>query len=561
MIGELPALRPRPLAPAGTLGGDFQRGRDAATGLFPRSARRDPASPGGEAGREPRLDPDVLGVSNAEAEARVAAILDGEGVFVSTGQQPLLFLGPLYVLYKALTAVALAERLEQETGRPALALFWVAGDDHDWPEVGRTSLLDLDNELRSLELPPPEDRRGRAVGPTQLPPDVERLLDDLSDHLPNSEFINHYLTLFRDAYRTGETVSAAFADALVHVLEPRPLAWLDSTARGVRRAAAPLFERALREASDVDRRLADAEERVRSAGYAPQLRHEPGSALLFVDRAEGRTRVRTDARAAGDAEDGSGEGAPVERWLGELRERPEAFSPDVAFRPVLESWLLPVGATVLGPSEIAYWAQLPEVFEWAGTPMPRIRPRAAWTVIEDKIGKVLEKVGAEPEDFADGGAELERRVTEAGRPEAVEDALTEGRGAVGRAFEAIEEAVAAALPGIRSAVGAARHEAFRALEGLDDAVEARVREQEEIVLEQIRKAARHLYPAGKPQERVLNPLYYLARYGRDFVAGVERETRARLGGAGNGRGDAAAAETTADAASAGGHVAGAEGEG
>ena len=77
-------------------------------------------------------------------------------------------------------------------------------------------------------------------------------------------------------------------------------------------------------------------------------------------------------------------------------------------------------------------------------------------------------------------------------------------------------------------MGKARHRAFEVLDELASAVDDRVEERHAVLLEQIRKAAVHLWPDGRPQERVLSPLYYLARYGDGFTEALEEATRERL---------------------------------
>jgi hypothetical protein len=132
-MSALPQIRSRVLAPAGTLAGDVISGAPAAAGLQPDSLRS------GEAVPVPadayRIGPEAFGASSAVARAKLAHILAGK---VTTGQQPLLFLGPLFVVYKALTAIQLAARIEKESGKPCMAVFWIASDDHDWEEVGGT---------------------------------------------------------------------------------------------------------------------------------------------------------------------------------------------------------------------------------------------------------------------------------------------------------------------------------------------------------------------------------------------------------------------------------------
>src|SRR3977135_992287 len=90
-----------------------------------------PTAPAKLPPRKPRrVDPDVLAsVLPGPGRDRLAA---GEVLAITTGQQPGLFTGPLYTVYKALSAVALAQRLERERGVPVVPVFWGAGDDHDF---------------------------------------------------------------------------------------------------------------------------------------------------------------------------------------------------------------------------------------------------------------------------------------------------------------------------------------------------------------------------------------------------------------------------------------------
>ncbi|HEY3587487.1 MAG TPA: bacillithiol biosynthesis BshC, partial [Myxococcaceae bacterium] len=65
-----------------------------------------------------------LAPSSARDEA--IAALDRPGTTcVVTGQQVGVFLGPLYTLHKAASAVARARWLAERTGRPCIPLFWL----------------------------------------------------------------------------------------------------------------------------------------------------------------------------------------------------------------------------------------------------------------------------------------------------------------------------------------------------------------------------------------------------------------------------------------------------
>ncbi len=512
----------------GSLGSRFAAGDPAAVDLFPSSLRA-PGSSGDGAGastlppscESPTLSAEVFGTSSPESAAKLRSILAGEGALVTTGQQPCLFLGPLYVVYKAMTAIRLAATLERELGRPMLALFWVASDDHDWREVGATQLIDTSNTLRSFRLNPPEGREQRSVGQTMLDGSIENLLMEVREALPQSEFIDRYLELFGDAYRPGRSIGHAFGDALTGVLEGRELVWLDSAAPEVKRALAPLHTRALRHATSAAAAVAGSTDRVREAGFEPQLALPGGASNVFYDDGSARRRIYVEGDVARPGKQG-GE-RPLAEMLAEIERSPEAFGPSAALRPVAESCLLPVSASVLGPAEVAYWAQLPGLFEWAGIGMPRTVPRTGWTAIEAKVARVLDALELTPAELSDGGAEVVERSVRGGRPETVARALEEAETAREGAFDRILEALSAEIPGIRATAEKARAGARKAARQLEKAVDTSVLERQSVLSRKIEKTALHLYPAGIPQERILNPLYYLARYGPEFLESLDRE--------------------------------------
>ncbi|MEJ2338524.1 MAG: bacillithiol biosynthesis BshC [Gemmatimonadales bacterium] len=147
----------------------------------------------------------------------------------------------------------------------------------------------------------------------------------------------------------------------------------------------------------------------------------------------------------------------------------------------------------------------------------------SWMVIEPKVARVLEALDLNPHDLSDGGAEIVERSVRGGRPEAVARALQEADAAREAAFDLILEAVSAEIPGIRATAEKARAGARKAARQLEKAVDASVLERQSVLRRQIEKTARHLFPGGIPQERVLNPLYYLARFGPEVLESLDRE--------------------------------------
>jgi bacillithiol biosynthesis cysteine-adding enzyme BshC len=514
----------------GSLGAGFAAGDRSATDLFPGLAGGLIGSGRGsnlpKSCDESALGDDAFGATSAEAAAKLGSILSGEGALVATGHQPCLFLGPLFVLYKALTTIELAKVLEERLDLPVLPLFWVASDDHDWEEVGTTRLIDTNNELRTFRLDPPRERERRSVGESILDESIVGPMAELRQALPESAFVARYLEWIERSYEPGLSMGQAFGRLLAGVLSGRKMVWLDSAAASVKRALVPLHRRALSDAAAATAAVTSSTQRVRDAGFEAQLTVPARASNVFYDDGEARRRVYVEGETVSLGRDG--EPRELEALLEELDERPEAFGPSAALRPVAESCLLPVAASVLGPSEIAYWAQLPDLFTLSGVGLPLIVPRTTWQIREGKVEKVLRTLEIAPGELRDGGSKVLRRAVREARPAAVGEALKLLEESNEAAFDRVREALVEEMPGIQTTADKARARAVKVSRDLERAIDGAVREREALARQKIEKAALHLYPGGKPQERVQSPFYFLARYGEEFLNELDRQVRATV---------------------------------
>lgn len=555
----LPRIEAIDFAPAGTLAGDFVAGSGSARMLLaPNGVTRGPAGTGESAGavgpngadgpggghqaRQPQspLPERAFTAASDGAAAKLALILAGEGELVSTGQQPGLFLGPLYSLYKAITAIRVAEERERRTGRPTLALFWVAADDHDWDEVAACRLLDPDEELIELRLEPPPGREERSVGETPLPASVAEAIARLRScsRGPATGAPAPWFGDLEAAYQPGATFAAAFIRGMAGALAGHDIVLLDSSDPFVRRAASGLYRSVLEAPDRVTTAMADGRTRLEDAGYTPGLTPPAAGLQIFFDAgadagAGGNADANTDADAgrrhvlAADGGFDLGDGEAVDRaaLAALLTERPESFTPAAALRPVLESRLLPVAATVLGPGEMGYWAQLPPLFSALGVPFPVVHPRDNWLLVEAAVDHMLSKLGLVAADVADRGDELPARWIDGARPPAVAAALEGAEAELRSAFERLGDAAAAEIPGLRSAVARASHEAGKAMSGLTKTIDAHVAERESIALGQVQRLNTHLRPGGNRQERIITSAQFLCRYGEGLVEALMASSR------------------------------------
>ncbi len=437
------------------------------------------------------------------------------GYFVTTGQQPGLFGGPLFALYKALSAVKLARVLEGVLDRPVLPVFWIASEDHDWPEVDHTHLLDVGNEIQAFRLPAQEGAPNRPLHRVPLAQGVEETIAAFTEALPRSDFSEAYLTLLREAFPPDATLPASFRTIMGGLLSHLPLLFVDGAHPALKEASLPVLFRELDQAEPHQALLVRATGRLETDGYHAQVPVLEGGLNLFFEGPQGRDRLYREGADFRLHRSG------LRLTAQEIRDRaagdPSLLSPNVFLRPVVESILLPTLAYVAGPGELAYYAQLRDFFDAYGVRMPVIMPRHSVTLIEAKVGKVLEKFHLAPEALVRPFHELAGEIARDEVPTAIREALGEFRGAVGRGAGALTKAVQELDPTLKGPVTSARNAAFAALDEAERKVVQAVKRQNETALEQLEKAQRHLFPLGKPQERVISPFYFLTRYGPELV--------------------------------------------
>ena len=468
----------------------------------------------------------IIRPAGPRAEEALRKVTRDNGYFVTTGQQPGLFGGPLYSLYKALTAVRLAEELSRIVGRPVMPLFWVASDDHDWEEANHTHVINTANHLHRLTLGPGPVTARRPLGRTRLGDGVGEVVGELARHFPKNDFQAHYLDLLGDAFRPTATMASAFSDLMAELLRDTPMGLVDAGDPLLKEACKPLLRAEAEDPAATETELKETCEALTAQGYDLQVPVIRGAVNLFVDSRDGRDRLQL--ANGGFRLRRSGKALSRRHVLGLIDEAAHSVSPNVLLRPVVESSVFPTLAYVGGPGELAYFGQLARVFRLHGVGMPVVTPRGSLLVIEGKVAKVMEKFGLTIDEVREGDALLTRFAREE-VPEDATGAIARWRRAVESHADELAGASAAIDPVLKGAVAKARNSGLAALGTLEKKIIRAVKRSNETTWSQIGKARVNLWPNGKPQDRVLSPLQYVMRYGPSFLAMARREIGVGLG--------------------------------
>jgi len=434
--------------------------------------------------------------ASGAAAARLDRVVRAGGIVVTTGQQPGLFGGPLYTWLKALSALALADRIERETGIPAAPVFWAATDDADYAEASWTAVA-TELGVRRLTLPSTA-RDGLVMAQTPLGPVAEALeeLAAAAASAPHGEI----LEALRAAYGPGATVGSAYVRFLRSVLEPLGIGVLDAWHPATLAAARPTLVAALQRAAPIDEAVSLRNVAIERSGYRPQVARIAKLSLVF--RAEEGVKARVPL-------------AEAQRVSGDVR---ATLSANVLLRPLVEQAILPTVAYVAGPGELAYFAQVGAVAEALGVPAPVAVPRWSASIVDPQTDRRLGRLGLVVDDLRDPHA-AERRIGDRAIPIALRTEMDELRAEVQRRMQAMlaANADADALIAQRVLEGA-RQQIFHRLDRLERRIRAAARGREQEAMADLTAVRAILMPEGHRQERRLNLVPLIARHGEALLA-------------------------------------------
>ena len=465
-------------------------------------------------------------VRGAPAEAVAAAdrLRDPETVAVVTGQQAGLFGGPLFTLLKALTAVQLTERLRSDHGVPAVAIFWIDAEDHDWDEVKSCGVLDASLTRRTVAVADPPGSHVEPVARVRLDVTIDAAIEELVAALPQTEFTESLIASMRAAYAPGAGMVDAFARWMESVLGRRGLVVFDSADPAAKPFVAPLFTREIERAGTTARLAADAGAALEAHGYTAQVTPQPETVALFhLNGGRQPIRIQGDTFQVGDS------AVPKSALLERVRQGPAEFSPNVLLRPIVQDTLFPTVCYVAGPNELAYLGQLRSVYDNFEVPMPLMYQRATATLLDSNAARFLMRHDVSLEQLQAQDESLLNQLLAAQLPPDVEAAMQD----VGRLLQDRMEQLATSVAQIDATLEGAARSAFGRMQDDVKKLNAKIiqaaKRKDETLRRQFHHAQAQAFPAGEPQERSVGFVSFLNKYGPPFIDRLLEELTTDIG--------------------------------
>lgn len=451
-----------------------------------------------------------------ETLKNIDLLRDADCLAVVSGQQAGLFSGPLYTIYKALSAVKLAGCLTQRQTK-AVPVFWIATEDHDFPEVAKAEFIARDCKLADVEVSAGLHYEGQPVGRVVIDESIEAVVNQLLELLPSSEFTPDLEALVRDAWRPGRSYGEAFARMMTSLLGRHGLIFLDPLDPRLKMLAAPLYATAASRAYDIAAAIETRSRRLIEAGYHAQVTASENSFPLFLHDESGARHALTRTVEGKYATKENEESYSAEELSKLALSQPQRFSPNVTLRAVVQDYLLPTIAYYGGAAEVAYFAQTGEVYRLLERPITPILPRSSLTMIERHTGRVLERYGLQLADLFAGPENVLKRVVEEHLAADTARSFAKAEGTVNSELDVLREQLRTVDPTLADALETGRRKINYQLEGLRTRFHRAQMARDEAAHRQLQRAFDQLYPHKELQERHINITSLLARHGRYVV--------------------------------------------
>ncbi len=442
-----------------------------------------------------KFSPSQAVVSNIEKLAH-------ENTFtIVTAHQPSLFTGPLYYIFKIVSAINLAKKLNQAFPEfHFVPIFISSGEDHDFAEVNHIHLYNKDIRWESGESGPVGMMKTDSLAP---------VLADLKTILGETDQAKSIFQILETTHTQHKIYSDA-AFALAHELfKDDGLVVLNTNDGELKRLFVPIIKKEIFEQASAQL-VNEAINELAGIGYPSQA--TPREINFFYIGEQLRERIVE--------ENGQFKvlNTPLvfskQEMEAEIEKHPERFSPNVIMRPIYQELILPNLAYIGGGGELAYWLERKKQFEHFGLNFPMLIRRNSAMWIDAGSAKKMEKFGLGISDLMDDTDSLIKNYLQKNADS--QFSLADEQAAFEPIFQKIVAKTESIDPTLVKTVWAEHAKLLKSLEQIETRLVRAEKQKHDQALNQIKALKEKLFPGGGLQERYDNFLPYFLKHGTAF---------------------------------------------
>lgn len=451
-----------------------------------------------------------------KVEENIKLLNSKNTIAVITGQQLGILGGPLYTIYKTISAIQLCDLLNKKfLEYNFVPIFWMEGEDHDFEEVRSAGFLDANNKFVSVVYDDgisPDEPRGPVASIKFQNDAIEKFILDLKAILRETEFTNDLMQLISSSLYDGTFLSATKI-IMKRLFDKYGLILFDPSHPSTKKYLKPIFLQELNTFRSNSEKLI-LNSAILEEKYHAQVKIKPINLFMLKDGG----RFSIEPLETGDFRLKRKKVKYTKEELINLIEtEPELFSPNVLLRPIVQDYLFPTGFYIGGPGEISYFAQLNLLYDLFNLHQPVIYPRVSATLVEKNVLSLFEKYEL---DFIDAFSKPEKiydlilKKTSDFDPDSLFENI------IGRSTLLYNELCESISSFDKTTADAGERYKQRA-EGLLSEYKSKVKDAQKKKNEVIERHALKIENAFAPnknlQERELNIFYFINKYGFGLI--------------------------------------------
>jgi bacillithiol biosynthesis cysteine-adding enzyme BshC len=432
-----------------------------------------------------------------------------QAVAVVTGQQSHVYGGPLYTIYKILSTIVLAAKLNEELDRPVVPVYWLGDEDHDFEEVSNVVIPRKDG-LERIPLKKEENGDHR-VCDLQFGDALSPVRSELKELLIDTDFSDDLWELLDSSFQADHTFGYATAHLFGQLFTKHGLVIAGSNAQAIKQLLVKPLQQSIANYDSLRSSLEQKSEKLRDLYHQQVTIYD--SNLFWISDDEERIKIK---HTNGAWQAGNQRWKDTDAIKSAIGDHPERFSPNVFLRPILQDHLLPTVAYVGGPGEISYYAQMKEFYGQFDLEMPMIWPRMSGTLIDSPVQRVLEKLPFEIEQYQQRIEDLESAYVEQAETIDIESVFGSWKKEAEEISTPYVQQVSGVDPTLENAAGKAIQTFANELDRLKGKVYRATKQQEKTQINRIHKIKNELFPEQGLQERSISFIYYMNKHGIDI---------------------------------------------
>ncbi|WP_207534650.1 bacillithiol biosynthesis cysteine-adding enzyme BshC [Desertivirga arenae] len=421
---------------------------------------------------------------------------------VTTGHQLNIFTGPLYFIYKIVTAINLAKDLKAAyPDKNFVPVYWMASEDHDFAEINHTSILGKKVNW---------DHQAFGATGKLDPSSIFQAIKDYQQTLGVSENSSKLASLIEESYLQHNTLANATRYLVNALFERFGLVIIDADDAALKQEFAPIIEEDIlnqRSFNSINQTSSD----LAAAGYSTQVNAREINFFYMIEGLRERIVFENGQYQVLNTELKFSK----EELQEEIKAHPDRFSPNVVMRPLYQEVILPNLAYIGGGAEIVYWLQLKSNFDFYKIDFPILLLRNSAMITHEEFSNKLCRLQICHKDIFKPAEELKKEWVLSHSNHTLN--LSAEWIELNSIFEKIKLRTYKIDPTLSPSTEAVKVRLQKALSNLEKKmIKADVRNHDE-VLDKIDSLKSKYFPGNGLQERIENFGRFYIKYGDGFI--------------------------------------------